>query len=534
MNQQTPSRFTKRLGFVPLLLLVFCWGSHAQVHQTKRFEIEQKNSDEYFTIVSLEEEGLALIRQRDKYSGNKKLWELVLLDTALQERSRIEYYLEERFPLIGYDVTPGKLYLLYRTGDTNKNSFELVEINTIEGREAAKFEIKPEVEFKITHFSKVGSSLALGGYVSNDPAILLYSLESKGIKVVPGFFQKDNELVDLRVNQNRTFNVILIDRSLRSERKLVFRTFDEEGKMLLEDVVAIDDEKSLQTSLTSTLKRDELMVAGTWGDRLGKQAGGFFTLQIDPFTQQKINYYHFGELEHFLDHLNPKRADRIKQNTKDDIKNGRNPSFSAYVIPYRIEENKDGYFLLAEIYNPVSTANPYYANAYSNSYYPNMYSLNPFWPSYYPGMRYRPYSYGNNVKSADEIKTYATVLLFFDGTGKLKWDHSIKLDNVDKPALEQVCDFLNTPSEVIFLYKKESELKVKSIETESGSITENVLKIKLQDPADEVRNERDSEGGVKQWMGSCFYVWGYHSVRNPQRKDDRVRDVFYINKVVLD
>jgi hypothetical protein len=37
----------------------------AQVEQTQRFEIKQKNSDEYFTIISLEEEGLALIREKD-------------------------------------------------------------------------------------------------------------------------------------------------------------------------------------------------------------------------------------------------------------------------------------------------------------------------------------------------------------------------------------------------------------------------------------------------------------------------------------
>lgn len=504
----------------------------AQVVQTRRWEKVQKGSDENYTVISLKEEGLALLRERDKYSGNKRLWEIVLLDTALNERKTVDFHLEERFPLIGYETSPGKLYLLYRTGDTNKNSFELLEFNIADGVESGRFSIKPEVEFRITHFSKVNESIALGGYVSNDPAILLFDLASKGLRIVPGFFQKDNELVDLRVNQNGTFNVILIDRSMRTERKLVFRTFDETGKLLLEDVVPIEDEKSLQTSISSQLKREDLMVVGTWGDRVGKQSSGFFSLPVDPFADQKIRYYHFGELENFLDYLNPKRAERIKTNTANDLKNGRRPSFSSYVVPFRVEEYKDGYVLMAEVYHPVSTTNPYYSNAY-NPYYPNpYYYYNPYWPGYYPGMRYRPYTYGSNVKNSDEIKTYATVVLSFDGQGKLQWDQSIKLDDVEKPGLEQVSDFLYSKSAVYFLYKKESELKIKSIALDDGKESETVQSIKLLEDGDEIRHEKENDGGLKHWVDNSFYTWGYQTLRN-QNKDDRVRDVFYVNKIVV-
>jgi hypothetical protein len=507
----------------------------AQIRQVHRYELEQKNSDEYFTVISLENDGVALLRERDKYSGNKRMWELILLDSALRERNKIEFHLEERFPLIGYEVTPQRLYLLYRTGDTNKNSFELMEFNTTEGAETVRYEIKPEVEFKITHFSKVGASLALGGYVSNDPAILLYNTESRSIKVVPGFFQKDNELVDLRVNQNQTFNVILIDRSMRSERKLVFRTFDESGKLLMEDVVPIDEQKALQTSLSSSLKREDLLITGTWGDRMGKQSVGFFSLPVDPFNEQKIKYYHFGELTHFLDYLNPKRAERIKNNTTEDVKNGRTPSFSAYVVPFKIEENKDGYYLLAEVYNPVSPTNPYYGNPYNNPYSPSpFYYNNPYYPNYYPGMRYRSFNYGNNVKNSDEIKTFATVLLSFDAAGKLRWDQSIKLDDIEKPALEQVSDFLSTSTKLHFVYKKKSELVIKTIDQQSDGAAESSQKIMLNDPSDEVRDEKEQEGGLKKWIGNTMYVWGYQTIRNQQRKDDKVRDVFYINKIVVE
>lgn len=518
-----------------LILLLIAFSSQAQIAQTKRFEKEQKNSDEFFSIISLKDEGLALMREKNKFLEGKQKWELVFLDTALNETKNLELEVELRHPLIGYEYVPGSLYLLFRTGETTKNSFELIELQISTGSEVARHDIKPELDFKITHFSKVGNNIVLGGYVSNEPAVLLYSLSSKNITVVPGFFQKDNELVDLRVNQNQTFNTVIIDRSTRSARKLIFRTFDENGKLLLEDIVPIEDDRSLQTSISSQLVREDLLVLGSWGDRQGKQSLGFFSLQVDPFNEQKIKFFHFGELEHFTDYLNPKRAARIRENTKEDVLENRKPSFTAYVMPFKIEEHPDGFILMAEVYHPSSSSNPYFNSPYSNPYYANpYYYYNPFWPGYYPGMRmYRPYNYGNNVKNAEEIKTYESVVIAFDPKGERLWDQSIKMDEVKKPALEQLSDYFYNKQFVYFFYKKESELFTKAISMHDGAAKESSQKIRLSDPVDEIRSENESEDGIKHWTGNTFYMWGYQTIRNVH-KDDRVRDVFYINKVVVD
>lgn len=524
-----------------LLPLLFAFGLsshtavHAQVQQTHRFELIKKNSDDYFTVISLEEDGLALIRGRDKYHGNKQLWEIILLDTDLAEKAKLEIEINQRHKLLGYEIGRNQLYLLYRAGETTKNSLELIEVDTYAGKESARYEINPELDFKITHFNKVGPNIILGGYVTNEPAILLFETANNSIKVIPGFFQKDNELVELRVNENATFNSVLIDRSQRSERKLVFKTFDASGKLLLEDVVPIDEDKTLQNSLSSKLRREELVLLGTWGDKQGKQSLGFFSLAVDPFSQQKIKYFHFGMMDHFLDYLKEKRAGKIKQSTRDAVADGRKPSFSGYVMPFRIQENSEGFVMLAEVYNPSSSMTsypntPYGRPAYANPYY----YYNPFWPGYYPGMRmYRPYGYGDHMRNSDNIKLYETVAVAFDSEGKLMWDQSITLDDVKRPALEQVSDFFSDGDNLHFLYKKESELRGKSISLDEGTETEFTEKIMLKDDADEIRSEKELEDGIRHWVGNTFYLWGYHTVRNPEQKENRVRDVFYINKVVV-
>ena len=504
----------------------------AQIAQPYRYELQQKNSDDYFNIISLKENGLALFRERDKFKQNNRLWELILLDSTLNEKKKVDLEIKERHKMVGYEIGNASLYFLFRTGDTNKNDFELIEIS-FDGDERERFSIKPDLDFRLTHFIKAGENFVFGGYVSNEAVIILFEPAGKSIRVLPGFFQKDTELVDLRTNQNGTFNTILMDRSNRGEKKILFRTFDPGGKQLLEDNILLDEDVTLQTAITSTLEREELIIAGTWGERNSKQSSGFFTLPVNPFADQKVSYVEFGELDNFVNYLNQKRAARIKANARDKSDSGRPPAFSAYVMPFRMVENKEGFYLLAEVYNPVSSnsyfsGNPYYYNPYFAPY-----GYSPYWNGfYYPAMSrmYRPHLYGPNSRSSNETKTLETVVLLLDENGKVKWDQSFKLDEVRLPALEQVGDFAVVGDSVYITYKKESDIHVKSAPLLGEGTAERSYKVRTLEDQDVIRSEKEFEGGIRHWYGKSFYVWGYQTIRNASKKD-RVRDVFYINRV---
>lgn len=513
-----------------VLLVCTCLPSWAQLLQSRRYEQEIKYSDGTFTIIPMKEEGLFLISDKDKYEDGKKQWEVVVLDTALKERKTTHVVADVRSRFIGYEYAPGKMYLLYRVGDSDKSNLEVVQVN-LNNDEMPRYTIESDLALHLTHFSLAGSGIVLGGYVNKEPAVLLYDLDNKAIKVLPGFFQKDTELVDLRVNLNHTFNVVMIDRALRDKQKLVFRTYDENGKILLEDEVPIDDKITLQTGITSTLEREDLAILGSWGEGNSKQSNGFFALPIDPFHDQKIVYTALAELKHYLDYVKPNRAKRIQDKTKEELAAGDIPNYVNYVTPYRIMEYKKGFIMLAEVYNPSSSS---IFNASSNPYSPYYYN-----PYYYPyGMYYPgygrfyspPYSYGNNPRASGDIKSVQTVLVAFTPDGKVQWDYSMELDEVKRSALEQVSDFYYLNSEIVILYKKESELKAKRIDLEAGEVEDLTEKIRLNYPEDEWRSEREGEGDVRYWFGNTFYVWGYQSIRNATL-EDRSRDVFYINKV---
>jgi hypothetical protein len=138
--------------------------------------------------------------------------------------------------------------------------------------------------------------------------------------------------------------------------------------------------------------------------------------------------------------------------------------------------------------------------------------------------------YGPDNNKNDEVKSLATVVLSFDPEGNIKWDQSLKMEDIRLPGLEQVSDFVIKDNKVCLIYKKESELKVKTIVLDNDEVSETSEKLKTTDEEDIIRSEKESETGVRHWFGNSFYVWGYHTIRNTG-KEDRVRDVFYINRV---
>lgn len=514
-----------------ILMLVFLSGHvHAQVLQTQRYEKEFKYADGVFSIMPLDAEGLLLVRDKEKYESGKKIWEMVYLDEDLQEKKTVNLPMEPRNRLIGYEKSPGQVLLLFRQGETEKNDIELVEIN-LHGDDHPRHVIKPELAMNFTHFTRVGNSAVLGGYVNREPSVLLYDLDSKNIKIIPGFFQKDTELVDLRVNVNETFNVVLIERSQRDERNVVFQTYDKNGNRLLEDNVAIMNKITLQTGITSSLVREDLILVGTWGEGNSKQSNGFYAVPVDPFGNQKIQFTALGELDHFLDFQKENRASRIKQNTQEVIRNGGIPNYINYVMPYRLMEYEEGFLLFAEVYSPSSSFadysrpyNPYYYNPYYSPY---------GW--YYPSfgrMYARPYSYSSRTRS-EEIKTFESVVISFNHEGKVQWDRSLQLDDIRRRSMDQVAEFYYANGQLVFIHIEDSELKAKWISLEEGEEDEHITqKLRLPNPDDEIRSEKEQEGGIQYWYGNSYFVWGYHTVRNTTL-EKRSRDVFYINKVEI-
>ncbi|CAN5299368.1 hypothetical protein BH09BAC3_BH09BAC3_18730 [soil metagenome] len=529
------------LKYLFICILIYTltgYTSLGQIIQTHRFEEDIKSDEKGFTVFSLKKEGLALIREKEPEERRKKKWQLEIVDTTLSKVWSTELEIESKLTLVGYEYNPKHLYLLFREGaDTYIHTYSLFNVN-LEEKIITTHEIKFEVDFKLSHFTMAGGSAVFGGYISNEPAVLLYDQRVTLPKVLPGLFIRQMKLLDVKANQNESFNILLLENIDKENSNLIVRTFDNKGNLIFDDIIRVDPRFVIQTGMTSVLERDELILIGTYTSGKTKPSSGFFSAVVDPFADEPLHYNDFGSMSHFLDYLPSKKAAKVKAKTQKLKRNGQLPSYSASVIPYRIEERKDGFYFLAEVYHSSSGAstNPYsYGSNYYNpssmyGYYP--YGLN----SMNSNNRYynTPYNSGNMAGNSD-VQMIESVVVKLGDNGKIEKDASLKFANLRQDNLEQIGDFAVVRDSILLIYRKENEIFYKCQIGDTIDIKPiKQSKVLVKSDHEYLRGQHETEGTIRYWYGNYFYLWGYQNIKDSKKLLDKTRRVFYVNRISLE
>ncbi|NOS91764.1 MAG: hypothetical protein HOP30_07565 [Cyclobacteriaceae bacterium] len=518
------------------MLMAFSLCSVAQLSQPGRFEKDQKRRFGDFHIVSLEDQGLALLRDKEKYEMRERLWEFIQLDTALAESWTKDLTVEQKYRFVGHDYRDKNLYYLFRAGDTDLGDLKIIKLD-LQAKQVLEFDYKPELAIQLTHFNIVGKQILLAGYVTRQPAVLLYNMENNQAKIVPGLLADNTEILDVRANVNNTFNVLLSERQTKAKKRLILKTFDETGALLLDDLIEVESEKNILSGMTSTLVRDELMLVGTWSDGISKQASGIFSVMVDPYSEQKINYFDFGQLTHFFDYMTPKRAAKTKERSDARRKAGKTPEFRTNVLPIRLLETKNGFVFYAEAYyTTASVNNRSGASASPYGYYPyGMYGYgNPYRYGGYPYGGGYPYSPGypmSSTSTSAEIKMQMACIAVLDGSGQLITDHGLPLAEMRIPSTDQVSDFIYTPTRTTILFNKDNEIHFQVTQSDGVQLINEKKEIQLLQASETIRSSTDAVGSMRYWYKNVLYLYGYQSIKNPEKGN---RDVFFINKLRID
>jgi hypothetical protein len=514
-----------------VMLILTTFRTSAQVEQTARFEKEQKSNYKDFTVISMGEQGLALIRDKQKFERGDNFWEIILLDSALAETWTHELAVESQYRFIGHDYRDENLYFLFRIGETDQGKLKLVKIK-LSNHQTEEHNYETELALKPTHFNIVANYAIYAGYVNNDPTVLLFNLDNNQTKIVPGLAASSSELLDLRVNVNNTFNVLLSERQQKTKKRLIAKTFDQSGAMLLDDVINVDTEKSIISGFTSTLVRDELMIVGTWGEGSSKLAAGIFTVLVDPYSDQKINYYDFGQLTHFFEYMSAKRAAKTKEKANQKRAQGKVPDYRSYVLAARLEETKDGFLFYTEAYysSGAITTNRGPSYPYSSPY------SNPYGYTYPYRLYSSPYSYGYPYggygnTSSNETKMLLGSLVSFDAKGNLVADHGFKFEEMKLNNAEQVSDFYFSPTKTTLVFSKGKEIHFQTSQTDGVSLINQKIQIRLNSANETIRGENGDIATVRGWYKKNLYSYGYQSIKNT---GEGTRDVFYINKITVE
>ena len=513
-----------------IVLMTMFWSvAFTQPTQPARFQVPVSNNEEGFMVMGMEQEGMMMVHDVGRYQRDQKEWEMVVLDTALVPAWSAKFTLENELGFIGYEYKPGYFFMLFTrsTPDSFKGTVLKVNLRT---RTWSLDKLDVQLSLKITHYTVAGLNSIIGGTVGSQPAIAIYQHETGRTRILPGFFLTDADLLDIKPNHNNTFSLLQLQKSGR-EKTLVYRAYDPEGNLLVEDRFRVDPEVSIMSALTSTLRNEEVMIAGAYTYGTNKLASGYFTAMVNPFDVQPLTYTDLTTLDHFLDYLPESKSSRIVQKASQRKTYGRIPDYRMAVNLHRLDDQPFGFVLFGEAFvPPVQPSNNFMTNPYSMR---GMGYGNPYYWGF-PSMRYYGYDpFLQQPMGQAEHRMVSTFAVAFDHAGNRIWDQSLPFDDMRTNSSAQVSDLVSGPSGSEFIYTDEDGLHYSERSPDGKKKIAGETAIRL--PPDEyLRTEGNGGHTVRWWFSRNLFIFGYQQLRDMKNPEDVHRKrVFFINKVTI-
>jgi|GEM_PF-5175642 len=518
-----------RYLFTTLLLILFVIEITGQVVQTDRVELPFKYTEENYLLASAGNRGLILFRESKEKVSKKQPWEIIMLDTTLTEKLNITAEVDYKYSIMGYEYRGGHFYLLFNNDNSSRSDLYLVKIS-IEDGAITHHEIDNELTMEPSHLLINDQAIVLGGYINFRPTFIVFDYVNDNVKVVPGFFNKRSEVLDFNYDEEHdSYNVLMAQKSVLNHNGLAIKSFDSRAKVLVDEKYEFDNNWRALNGKVIISESNKIVVSGSFATNSSYYSQGYYFGNLAPGAGLLMKYIGFSELSHFFDYMKPRRAEKIKTKINNSKASNKPYEYKAQAYVHHLNEQDGEFLLISELYKPEfrngnsSIATGFYNNTDTN--YRNR-----------TGQKYvNRHSRLTNTEGASHISYHESVVLGLDGSGKLIWDQSLSLDDVETLSLEQVAEVYKKDKNGVLIYKKEGELVYKTFDLSQESSVDSSVVINTFKEHDEVSQHSERQGKVQYWYDNNFIVWGYQKVTNDQfAQADKKRNIFFINKLLIE
>lgn len=509
-----------------LLLLLISYSSFAQkkskkdtteekatfLVQPNRIEFEIDNRDGDFQIIPAKENGLLVIKETKNRSRDGFEWNFNLVDSALNIQWTKQYAIPFGSSFLGYDYNDRGFYLLFGKSQYKLEDMRVMRLGLGRG-DTTSYQVNTVFPMQLTTFEVIENTIIFGGNANFRPVVMLYDMSEQKPKVLPGFYNNNSDIIDIRTDDNtKTFTVILNEKTFKKKVTVSIKTFDSRGNLLQTKALETDYEKSLIDGVSTTFSNGEQYVAGTYARRKSDYSRGLYLAKLQNGEQDLIKYHNYGDLNNFFSYMKVKRERRVKNRIKKRKVQGKKVKFNYRLLVHDIIQRGDEYILIGEAYYPKYSNNSSsgYYNASSNYDYRNLW-VNP---------NFIGYNY-----------THA-VVVGFDRRGNILWDNSFEINDVLSLSLNEFVKVSVEDDRIVLLYIYENVLRAKIIKGNEIVEGKSFDPIALKFKSDEIKDMYKSMEGMDNWFDGKFYAYGVQQIKNLKDKDVKLnRKVFYINKI---
>jgi hypothetical protein len=503
-----------RITLLSLIFSIGCIGSlFSQLTQPNRYEITLAANESAYNVIKGDDNQLLLFRKIVNNSDQEgQLWEVLQLDTTFQEVWKQAYAIDRKFLFAKHKYYKQKLHLLFTTGSGNKTDLELITIDTNTGI-GTHHHIENYIPFNLIDFEASTHGVLVGGYYNYRPLVLYYDFGIKKTKVLPGFYHEKSELVQLKVNEDETVDVILSGTAFgdRKNRILEIKTFDHGGNLINNTLLDNIEEKSLLYGRSCEWEGETKLIAGTYGRKNSDYSRGLFLANINRYGEHSVNFYNYSELKNFFGYMRAKREKRVQGRIERRKTNQKNIKFNYRLLVHDVFKTGDQYIMLGEAFYPKYV-------------YPTAASA--------AGIFRRAGQSSGTETVFDGYRYTHAVVLGFDNMGKLLWDNSFEITDVKTFEREQFVKASVEEDRIVLLYLYNNVIRSKIIKENEVLEGKTFNELKLKFDNDVVSTRPDNEmNGLEKWYGNTYFAYGIQNIKNATITGLK-RKVFFLNKIV--
>jgi len=525
---------SKKTLLFPIVYLILMGMAVGQVQFTQRLEVDSHWADEDFFVLP-REGGLVGFRMKSETPfGNKDSFQYFTADFQLNAEAPLEKKLEDLYELVGFDLDRDLLYVLFDKGSQFDDGKAIFEINLKE-RSLAELEIFSILEMELQDFLVFNKKAVFMGKYDYRPVIQIFDIETKEVITVPGLFEKDARILQMRKDPElNVFDVVMSRRDTYKNKIVSILTYDTNGNKLRE--VKIEDlgnssMEIVEGLLTSSTNYKQALI-GPYGLKRKEAYQGLYFTKINEFGEYTNRFYNISDFENFYNYLPDKMRERKWKRVEKRLERGKNTPIRNVVVTREIQA-LNGYYL---VYNDhfISSSSKYVPR--DGMYASNFYRLNPMMGGY--GGTYNPLWLDPRFRSAqnlDQYKFLAAQFILLDEDGNIMWDNSVSLDNTSKIEPMKFGELIFNGNNLFYMYLDEEELKLSQINDGNLVMENEPFQIELVNENERIAETMERSLQLIWWYDNYYLLSGKQRIRY-QGEDggEKSREVNFFTKIKVD
>ncbi|WP_304235215.1 hypothetical protein [Jiulongibacter sediminis] len=479
-----------------LLLVLQTTPLLAQLTTQKRvnFEMNTSENDE-FNVISFQERGLVVLNTKTNNFGRDLDINFLKFNTELENQWRNQYKPGFLFRLLRYFETENYLFCLFREDDSRNINVLRLDINT---GDYVVTETKLLTNMDIDLFKVIKSKILIGGRYNDRPVVEMINLFAQTGKVLPEIHSNNIKLNNIEVNANEELVYVMLKNTRNC--KMLLKVYDYDGKLIGKETLGEKNKLPLNGKLIK-IPNGDFVLAGNYADNCSDYSVGFYTHSLS--RNSETQFYDFVDLKNFLSYMPEKRQNRVKSRISRKNQKGKDFKLRQRLLIHEPIKGENGMTMLAEVFYPE------YKN-YNTGLLPI-------------GRNYR---WGSSSYYAFNNFRYThALILHFDANGKLEWDNSIALNDMQSRTLDYKVQLSNVGEDkYIVAYPDEEIIKTAIVNGSSKTLAD--LPVDLENKNERILETYQSE--LASWYDHTFVAYGIQSIRQDATYS---KDIFYLTKL---